>query len=109
MKKNRHIENLSEELTQQNSTILILQNNVQLVNEHCLKLQKDINTKCDESEQCSRRQCLRIEGIVKPPKEKAEDVINLVEECFAEAYVDISDTALDRTHKTGPVYKDDDE
>ena len=62
-----------------------MQNNVEVLNEHCLKLQKDINTKCDELEQYSRRQYLRIEGIVKPHKEKAEDVINLVKECFAKA------------------------
>ena len=90
---NRQIENLNEKLTRQNSTISILQNNVEVLNEHCSKLQKDINTKCDELEQYSRR-CLRIEGIVKPHKEKGEDVINLVKECFAEADVDIPDTVL---------------
>ena len=58
-------------------------------------------------EQYSKRQCLRIEGIVKPQKGKAEDVINIVKECFAEVDVDIPDTVLDRAHKTGPVYKDE--
>ena len=36
-----------------------------------------------------------------------EDVINLVKDCFAEVDVDIPDTALDRTHRTGTVYKDE--
>ena len=54
-------------------------------------------------EQYSRRQCLRIEGIVKPNKEKAEDIINLIKECFAEANVDIQDTALARAHRIGHV------
>ena len=57
-------------------------------------------------EQYSRRQCLRIEGIVKPHKEKAEHVINLVKECFAEADADIQDTVLDRAHRIGPIYKE---
>ena len=70
--QNTQIENLNEKPTQQNSTISILQNNVEVLHEHCLKLQKDINTKCDGLEQYSRRQCLRIEGIVKLGKEKAE-------------------------------------
>ena len=96
--QNTQIENLNEKPTQQNSTISILQNNVEVLNEHCLKLQKDINTKCDGLEQYSRRQCLRIEGIVKLRKEKAEDVINIVKECFAEADVDIPDTVLHRAH-----------
>ena len=105
--QNRQIENLNDKLTKQNSTISVLQNNVEVLNEQCSKLRKDINTKCDELEQYSRRQCLRIEGIVKSRKEKVEDVINLVEDCFAEADVDIPDTVLDRTHRIGPVYKDE--
>ena len=104
--QNRQIENLNDKLTKQNSTISVLQNNVEVLNEQCSKLRKDINTKCDELEQYSRRQCLRIEGIVKPRKEKVEDVINLVKDCFAEADVDIPDTVLDRAHRIGPVYKD---
>ena len=40
-------------------------------------------------EQYSRCQCLRIEGILKPQKEKVEDV------------------DLDRAHGIGPVYKDE--
>ena len=75
--QNRQIENLNDKLTKQNSTISVLQDNVKVLNEQCSKLRKDINTKCDELEQYSRRQCLRIEGIVKPRKEKVEDVINL--------------------------------
>ena len=101
----KQIENLNEKLTKQNSTISILQKTVEVLNEQCSKLQKDINTKCDELEQYSRRQCLRIEGIVKPQKEKSEDVINLVKECFDEADIDIPDTVLDRAHRIGPAYK----
>ena len=56
-------------------------------------------------EQYSRHQCCRIEGIVKPRKEKVEDVINLVKDCFAEADVNIPDTVLDRAHRIRPAYK----
>ena len=104
--QNRKIENLNGKLKKQNSTITILQNNVEVLNEQCSKLQKDINTKCEELEQYSRRQCLRFQGIVKPRKEKVEDVINLVKDCFAEHTVYIPDTVLDRAHRIGPVYKD---
>ena len=104
--QNRKIENLNGKLTKQNSIISILQNNVEVLNEQCSKLQKDINTKCEELEQYSRRQCLRFQGIVKPRKEKVEDVINLVKDCFAEHTVYIPDTVLDRAHRIGPVYKD---
>ena len=76
--QNKQIKILNEKLTKLNSTILILQNNVEFLNDQCSKLQKDINTKCDELEQYSRCQCLRIEGIVNPQKEKGEDVINIV-------------------------------
>ena len=37
--QNRQIENLNQKLTQQNSTMLILQNIVEVLNEHCSKLQ----------------------------------------------------------------------
>ena len=47
----------------------------------------------------------QIEENVKRQKEKAEDVINLVKECFAEADFDIPDAVLDRAHRIGPVYK----
>ena len=105
--QNRQIENFNDKLRKQNSTMSILQNNVKVLNEQCSKLRKDINTKCDELEQYSRRQCLRIEGIVKPHKEKVEDVTNLVKDCSTEADVDIPGTVLDRAHRIGPVYKDE--
>ena len=56
-------------------------------------------------EQYSRRQCLWSEEIVKTCKEKVEDVINLVKDCFAVADVDIPDTVLDRAHRIWSVYK----
>ena len=105
--QNRQIENLNDKLTKQNSAISVLQNNVAVLNKQCSKLRRDINTKCDELEQYPRRQCLLIEGIVKPRKEKLEDVINPFKDCFAEADFDIPDTVLDRVHRTGPVYKDE--
>ena len=58
-------------------------------------------------EQYSRRQCFRIEGIVKPHKGKTEGVINLVKECFAKADVDIPDAVLVRSHRISPVYQDE--
>ena len=105
--QNRQFENLNGKLTKQNSTIQLLQNNVEVLNKQCSKLWKDINTKCDELEKYSRRQCLRLEGIVKARKEKVEDDINLFKDCFAEADVGIPDTVLDRAHRIGPVYKDE--
>ena len=69
--QNRQTENLNDKLTKQNSAISLLQNNVEVLNKQCWK---DINTKCDELKQYSKRQCLRIEGIVKTSKEKVEDV-----------------------------------
>ena len=58
--------------------------------------------------QYSRRQCLRIEGILKQIKEKT-DVINLIKKCFAEPYVDIPDTVSKRAHRINPVCEDDPE
>ena len=52
--QNRQIEDLNEKVTKQNSTISVLQNNVEVLSGQCSKLLKDINTKCDELEQYSR-------------------------------------------------------
>ena len=68
--QSRQFENLNDKLTKQNSTISLLQNNVEVLNEQFSKLWNDINTKCDELEKYSRRQCLRLEGIVKTRKER---------------------------------------
>ena len=61
--QNRQIENLNDKLRKQNSTISVLQNNVEVLNEQCLKLRKDINTKCDELEQYSRRHVFELKEL----------------------------------------------
>ena len=97
--QNKKIEHLNEKITQQNSTISVYK--------IMLMFWKKIDVRCDELEQYSRRQYLRIEGIVKPEKEKVENVTNLVQECFTEAKLDTPDNVLDRAHRTGPIYKDE--
>ena len=61
----------------------------------------------EQYSRCQYSRYLQIEGIVKPGKEKVEDVINLFKDCLAETDVPIPDAVLDRAHRIGPVYKDE--
>ena len=58
----------------------------------------------EESEQYSRRLCLRFEGITAPNNEKAEspeDVLLAVKKIISDCGVTIPDDAIDRAHRTG--------
>ena len=60
------------------------------------------------SEQYSRRACLRIHGIPLPKKaESATDCMSKVKEVFKEIEVTVPDEAIDRAHRIGAKVKDD--
>ena len=63
-----------------------------------------LNDKAEESEQYSRRTCLRTEGVPLPKEERpktAEEVVKIVKKLIAEAGVTIPDDAIDRAHRIG--------
>ena len=58
----------------------------------------------DDNEQCSRRLCLRINGIPPPSngeKETGEDCLEKVKKVFNQLEVDIPDSVVDRAHRIG--------
>jgi hypothetical protein len=70
----------------------------------CLQSQVDyLLDHSDESEQYSRRLCLRIDGIPVPENgaEKEEDVITAVKKVITEAGVTIPADSIDRAHRIG--------
>lgn len=63
-----------------------------------------LQDQAEESEQYSRRTCLRIEGVPLPKDERsesAEDVIKIVKKIISEAGVVIPDEGIDRAHRIG--------
>ena len=67
---------------------------------------EELSSKAEASEQYSRRQCLRIEGIPLPNHEHGEsehEMRQAVHKIMEEAGVDIPDEGVDRIHRIGKV------
>ena len=62
--------------------------------------------KVDELEQYGRRVCLHIEGVEHQANEKSEDVLEKVVNIIKESETEIPESALDRVHRIGPTYTD---
>ena len=62
--------------------------------------------KVDELEQYGRRVCLHIEGVEHQANEKSEDVLEKVVNIIKESETEIPESALDRAHRIGPIYTD---
>ena len=65
-----------------------------------------IAASCEETEQYSRRLCLRIDGVPSVDKETSSDVLEKVKEICAESNLEIPDSNLDRAHRIGKSYFD---
>ena len=81
------------------SQVILLQNHVSTV-KHAL------NKKVDELEQYGRRVCLCIEGVEHQANEKSEDVLEKVVNIIKECETQINESILDRAHRIGPTYTD---
>ena len=60
--------------------------------------------KADELEQYGRRVCLHIEGVEHQANEKSEDVLEKVVNIIKESETEIPESALDRAHRIGATY-----
>ena len=70
------------------------------------KQNRAIAASCEETEQYSRRLCLRIGGVPSVDKETSSDVLKKVKEICAESNLEIPDSNLDRGHRIGKSYFD---
>ena len=62
--------------------------------------------KVDELEQYGRRVCLRVEDVEHQANEKSEDVLKNVVNMIKESETEIPESVLDRAHRIGPKYTD---
>ena len=95
----------------QNKKVLELESSVAILQEHVSYLKEQNNTlvgKCDDNEQYGRRLCLRISGIPIVENETAECVFDKVNELIKEEKCDIPINMVDRAHRIGKVYTDED-
>ena len=65
-----------------------------------------IAASCEETEQYSRRLCLRIDEVPSVDKETSSDVLEKVKEICAESNLEIPDSNLERAHRIGKSYLD---
>ena len=80
--------------------IVTLENKLALYEAHMQELEVLI----DNSEQYSRRSCLRIYGVQAPDagtRESPSDYMKIVQEIFKEMQVTIPESEIDRTHRVG--------
>ncbi|XP_072180627.1 dynein regulatory complex protein 9-like [Diadema setosum] len=80
------LESKCSEIKQLNEKVKLLQNSV-----------KDLQTAKDEAEQYSRRNCLRIHGIVETPNESTDDKV--LEVINRHLGIDLGPAAIDRSHR----------
>ena len=71
--------------------------------EGLVKVIEKLDERIDDSEQYSRRLCLRVDGIAVPNKDQKEDCVEMVHELFNEAGVKIDKDSIDRAHRIGRV------
>ncbi len=74
--------------------------------EGLVKVIERLEERIDDSEQYSRRMCLRINGVPLPKDDKKEDCVEKVHELIKEAGVDLTKDAIDRAHRIGRISED---
>ena len=95
-----------DQLERVTSTVEMLQQHVSNLKRENSVLQdkvkvyhQEFDSRCDESEQYSRRLCLRVKNIKKSDNETSEVVLESIRKLFDEANVVIPDACIDRAHR----------
>ena len=95
-----------DQLKKVTSTVEMLQQHVSNLKRENSVLQdkvkvyrQEFDSSCDESEQYSRRLCLRLKNIKKSDNETSEVVLESIRKLFDEANVVIPDACIDRAHR----------
>ena len=80
-----------------------------MLQEHVKNYQKQVNDMMasqDELEQCSRRLCTRIDGVLVAENETSHDVLQNAKSIIEESSSEIPDVLIDRAHRIGKAYTD---
>ena len=67
-----------------------------------------LDKKMDELEQNGTRVCLPIKGVEHKVNEKSEEVLGIVINIIKEPEAKIPESVLDKAHRIGPTYTDND-
>ena len=62
--------------------------------------------KCDDNEQYSRYNCLRIHGVEVKENEDEDGIMNVLEDCYSSVNLQFDGNDIDRAHRIGFPYTD---
>ena len=79
---------------------------VTLLQNHVSTVKHALNKKVDELEQYGRRVCCCIEGVKHQANEKSEEVLKKVVNIIKVSETEIPESVLERAHRIGPTYTD---
>ena len=88
------INSLKEDNRRLESRVAILENSLKI-----------IERKSDDTEQYSRRTCLRVDRMPLQDKETEDEIVNNLTENFRDIGVHIDSRSIERAHIIGPVFK----
>ena len=92
-----------EKIKKQDERICTLESSLSLRQNTVDVLLEQLSIKADETEQYSRRSCVRITGI----EDNDKDVEDLVVECFNKVNINVNKDDIERAHRIGVSYVDD--
>ena len=67
---------------------------------------EQLELRCDDNEQYSRRSCLRIHGIQLPNDDNNENMDEILDDCFKKVNLPFDKNDIDRAHRIGNSYID---
>ena len=94
-------------LKEKDDKIEKLESHVAMLQMHVMNLKQAHDGQIEELEQYGRRLCLRIDGVPHKEVETPNDVLRTVKEKIDEVGADIPDVVLDRAHRIGPPFFDE--
>ena len=95
-------------LSEKDKEIEVLKSKVTLFQDHVGTVKHALDKKVDELKQYGKKVCLHIEGVKHKVNEKAEEVLEKVINIIMESEAEIPESVLDRAHRIGPTYTDND-
>ena len=105
--KNSIVQIFADKLKEKDKQIVKLESTVAMLQMHVSNLKHANEKKLEELEQYGRRLCLRLDGVPHKEVESSYEVLNTVKEKIKEVGADIPDVVIDRAHRIGMPYVDD--
>ena len=101
--KKKIIKRFEEKFPAENQKIVDLEEKISLQE----KTIKNLSIKRDENDQCSRRYCIRMQGLKYDKNERQSDIVSKISECFSKIGLPYEEVEIDRVHRIGKSNKNE--